>query len=104
MNGLQFFETRMGHTFYEGTMPRIATALSTIAKELVAQREMYETAKAAKDAASKATAPLKPIPNDVGLAEEVEHHISQLRESITAGDFDKARIVVGDLAELLQEV
>lgn len=29
-----FFMTTMGHRFYESTMPRIATALETIAKKL----------------------------------------------------------------------
>ena len=29
-----FHETRMGHTFFEGTMPRIAAALAEIAEEL----------------------------------------------------------------------
>lgn len=32
--GPQFFETRMGHQFYEGTMPRIANALERIAVAL----------------------------------------------------------------------
>jgi hypothetical protein len=33
-NGPQFFETKMGRQFYDGTMPRIATALDTIAGAL----------------------------------------------------------------------
>jgi hypothetical protein len=32
MSGPQFFETRMGQTYYQGTMPRIAKALEAIAK------------------------------------------------------------------------
>jgi len=36
-NGPQFFETRMGMKFYEGTMPRIAEALKDIAESLKAQ-------------------------------------------------------------------
>ena len=31
MSGPQFFETRMGQTFYQGTMPRIARSLEKIA-------------------------------------------------------------------------
>lgn len=34
----EFFETRMGQHFYDGTMPRIAKALETIA-DAVADRE-----------------------------------------------------------------
>ena len=34
MSGPQFFETRMGQTFYDGTMRRIATALEDIAKAM----------------------------------------------------------------------
>ena len=30
----EFFQTPMGHRFYESTMPRIATALETIAEKL----------------------------------------------------------------------
>lgn len=33
-NGPQFFETRMGHKYYEGTMPKIAKALERIADAL----------------------------------------------------------------------
>ena len=50
----EFFETRMGHTFYDGTMPRIAKSLEQIAKQLeaastptlspAAMREMGELA------------------------------------------------------------
>lgn len=32
--GPSFFQTIMGHTFYEGTMPRIAKALERIAAAL----------------------------------------------------------------------
>lgn len=32
MPGPQFFETMMGRKFYEGTMPRLATALADLAK------------------------------------------------------------------------
>jgi hypothetical protein len=32
--GPSFFQTIMGHTFYEGTVPRIAKALERIAKAL----------------------------------------------------------------------
>ena len=41
-NGPDFFETRMGRTFYEGTMRRIAAALENIAKELHQQNQPYE--------------------------------------------------------------
>ena len=37
-NGPEFFQTRMGQTFYEGTMPRIAAALERIATALEKQR------------------------------------------------------------------
>lgn len=30
----EFFETRMGHSFYNGTMPKIAKALEKIAEQL----------------------------------------------------------------------
>ena len=33
-----FFQTRMGHTFYNATMPRIAKALERIAEALEAQK------------------------------------------------------------------
>ena len=41
-NGPEFFETRMGRTFYEGTMRRIAAALENIVKELHQQNAMYQ--------------------------------------------------------------
>ena len=31
MSGPEFFQTRMGQTFYEGTMPKIAKALERLA-------------------------------------------------------------------------
>jgi hypothetical protein len=34
MAGPEFFQTQMGHRFFEGTMPRIADALRTIATQL----------------------------------------------------------------------
>lgn len=34
MSGPDFFQTRMGHRFYESTLPRIASALERIAKAL----------------------------------------------------------------------
>lgn len=34
MSGPEFFQTRMGQKFFEGTMPRIADALTTIAERL----------------------------------------------------------------------
>jgi hypothetical protein len=35
----QFFETRMGQRYYEGTMPSIARSLEEIAKELTKSNE-----------------------------------------------------------------
>jgi len=40
MPGPEFFTTRMGHCFYEATMPRIATALERIATALESQQQM----------------------------------------------------------------
>ena len=34
MSDPDFFQTRMGHAFYNGTMPRIAKALEKIAEQL----------------------------------------------------------------------
>lgn len=34
MGGPEFFQTGMGHTFYQGTMPRIMRALERIADAL----------------------------------------------------------------------
>lgn len=39
MAGPEFFATRMGHIFYEGTMPRIAKALERIADALEEQNK-----------------------------------------------------------------
>lgn len=36
---IEFFQTKMGHAFYEGTAPRIAKALERIAKALEAEPE-----------------------------------------------------------------
>jgi len=38
MSDPQFFQTRMGQRFYEGTMSRIATALEGIASEMAMER------------------------------------------------------------------
>jgi glutamine synthetase type III len=35
----EFFQTRMGHDYYDGTMPKIATALERIATALEIQAE-----------------------------------------------------------------
>ena len=40
--GPQFFQTGMGKTFFEGTMPRIARSLATIATELKRQNDLTE--------------------------------------------------------------
>jgi hypothetical protein len=40
--GPHFFQTRMGQTFYEGTVPRIAKSLATIATELKRQNDLKE--------------------------------------------------------------
>jgi aminoglycoside/choline kinase family phosphotransferase len=40
----QLFQTRMGQKFYAGTVPRIASALEEIAKELTAIRQLMEKA------------------------------------------------------------
>ena len=50
----EFFQTRMGHTFYEGTVPKIAKALETIAEQLtiltvLQYREIEEAAKPPAD-------------------------------------------------------
>lgn len=34
MSGPEFFQTRMGRAFYEGTMPRVAESLQDLAKQL----------------------------------------------------------------------
>jgi hypothetical protein len=37
--GPKFFETKMGHQFYDGTMPRIAKALERIATAMEKQQQ-----------------------------------------------------------------
>jgi hypothetical protein len=44
---VEFFKTGMGKKFFEGTLPRIATALEDIAVELKRQNDLKE--KEAKD-------------------------------------------------------
>jgi hypothetical protein len=39
VSDVQFFQTRMGQQFYDGTMPRIAAALDKIAKALAAKEQ-----------------------------------------------------------------
>jgi len=40
--GPQFFQTVMGRAFYEGTVPRIAKSLASIATELKRQNDLKE--------------------------------------------------------------
>jgi hypothetical protein len=40
--GPQFFQTMMGKTFFEGTVPRIAKSLAKIATELKRQNDLKE--------------------------------------------------------------
>lgn len=47
-NGVEFFQTVMGHAFYEGTAPRIAKALERIADALEKQNALAEEASEAK--------------------------------------------------------
>jgi len=55
--GPQFFQTRMGQKFFEGTMPRIAKVLEEIADELKRANDLKETEKpkTVKDIASEFT-------------------------------------------------
>ena len=46
MPGPKFFETRMGRTFYEGTVPRIARALEALGAELRRHNDSREEAEA----------------------------------------------------------
>ena len=39
MSGPQFFQTRMGQTFFEGTMPRVYRAVNRLTDALVGKRE-----------------------------------------------------------------
>jgi uncharacterized protein (DUF2164 family) len=54
----EFFQTRMGHQFYNGTMPRIAKALEAIAEQLTVLTEQL-----AKQAAVEAPAKKKEPPD-----------------------------------------
>ena len=40
--GPQFFQTRMGQTFYEGTMPKLARAVEALMAELKRQNDLKE--------------------------------------------------------------
>ena len=40
--GAEFFQTVMGHTFYEGTMPRIAESLESLAVEFKRANDLKE--------------------------------------------------------------
>jgi len=40
--GPEFFQTRMGQTFYEGTVPKMARAIEDVAKELKRQNDLKE--------------------------------------------------------------
>ena len=44
MSGPSFFQTLMGRSYYEGTLPRIARALERIAEALEAQNPTATTA------------------------------------------------------------
>jgi hypothetical protein len=52
MPGPEFFETRMGHAFYDGTMPKLADAMKRVAsalEKLVELEALKQTASARPD-------------------------------------------------------
>lgn len=53
MSGPEFFQTRMGHVFYESTMPEIARQLKRIADALEALGQGRDEAKRADDAPTR---------------------------------------------------
>jgi tRNA(Ile2) C34 agmatinyltransferase TiaS len=42
MSGAEFFRTRMGQKYYDGTMPSIARSLEGIHEELIRQNDLKE--------------------------------------------------------------
>ena len=42
MPGPEFFQTRMGHTFIEGTMPRLSDRIERLAKAMERANELKE--------------------------------------------------------------
>jgi hypothetical protein len=71
---IQFFQSVMGRTFYEGTMPRIARALEAIGAEM----------KRANDLSQEETAPLPAVVPDGEAAEKAVQDI--LRRMFDAAD------------------
>ncbi len=80
---IQFFQSVMGRTFYEGTMPRIARALEAIGAEM----------KRANDLSQEETAPLPAVVTDGEAAEKAVQDI--LRRMFDAADDAEKNDMIG---------
>jgi hypothetical protein len=88
-NGPQFFETRMGMKFYDGTMPRIAEALQDIA------------------AAFKTPGSLRarglPVPVSLGLLDDIVTHLDYVARSTRSEDVEEVELAKALLARIEKE-
>lgn len=98
MSGPQFFETRMGQTFYDGTMRRVADALQSIATSLEFLAELQRQE------------PKPPARRDVTCADYRPDHNGECLNCDEPADAhpDPARVeawhaLVGEMVELLHE-
>lgn len=81
MAGDDFFKTRMGHRFYEATMPKISdqlerlnTNLEALVAELRRQREAREGATPASTTAVPAADATSPLISSAPMAAEPAQH------------------------------
>lgn len=88
-NGPQFFETRMGMKFYEGTMPRIAEALQDIAASL-------------KDPAALRAKGL-PVPVSLGLLDDIVNLVRHIAEDQRSEHVDESTMATVLLARIEKE-
>jgi hypothetical protein len=89
MNGPQFFETRMGQQFYDGTMRRIADALQEIAVQL-------------QSPASRRGLGL-PVPVSLDLLDEIVNLVRHVADDQRSAHVEESALATALLARIEKE-
>jgi hypothetical protein len=106
MSGPEFFQTRMGQTFYDGTMRRIADALGRIATALEAQPP-YTGRSVTEQPSGTAWPEIAPLPPALAERQEAWHAligemVEALHDNLTAWEDEEDSVQVEHMAVIVQ--
>jgi len=79
--GPEFFQTRMGQSFYEGTMPRLAKAVDRFASALERQNELKEIEMGLKPIPAKDPELVKSIYSQYSIIDRMNERSPETRNS-----------------------